>query len=60
MTDAQEDAFEMIGQKYTIVTSAGLPDGRVQVEVANGATPYLFIAEDGEVIDEDGYAVHLP
>jgi hypothetical protein len=60
MTDDQARALELLRFKYHVGGVASLPDGRVQLESGNGATPYFFVDEDGEVEDEDGYPVHLP
>lgn len=55
----QDEALDLVRQKYNVLAVASLPDGRMQVEVGNGPTPYIFVSKEGEVEDEDGYAIDL-
>lgn len=57
MNDEQQKAHAAVMRKFNVLGTDTLPDGRVQEQVSNGPTPYLFINKNGVIEDEDGYAV---
>jgi hypothetical protein len=59
MNPDQEEALDNLRAKYEVGGVASHPDGRVSVEIVNGATPYFFIDVWGAIEDEDGCEVNV-